>query len=149
MLKKFSDWFSSQIQSTQPEQQSHTVELATAVLLQEIMRADNSRDENEQQALKQVLEQKFTLTQTELQTLVARSEHQAEEAADLVQFTRIINECCSAEQKRAILEGLWRVAFADGTLDANEEHLIRRIADLLHLPHSQFIKSKLAVQEDS
>ena len=99
------------------EQQKHTVELATAALLSEIIRADDNVT--------------------------------AEEAVDLVQFTKIINQTCDPDQKRDILEGLWAIAYADNQLAPIEEHTIRRISDLLHVPHSHFIKAKLRVSPEN
>ncbi|HCL10941.1 MAG TPA: hypothetical protein DHW66_01840, partial [Alteromonas sp.] len=64
----------------------------------------------------------------------------------LVQFTKALNEGMSAELKERVMRGLWQVAYADATLSPDEEHIIRKIADLLYIPHSRFIKAKLAAQ---
>ncbi len=149
MLKKLSEWFASQIDQDKSEQSSHTVELATAVLMHEIMSADGKMQDAEQASFLTRLNELYSLTEDELNTLKALSKTQAEHAADFVQFTRVINQHCLPKQKRQILDSLWHIAYSDGQLDAHEEHLIRRISDLMHMPHSQFIKSKLSVQPNS
>lgn len=149
MLKKLSEWFASQIEQDKSEQASHTVELATAVLMHEIMSADGKMQDAEQASFLTRLNGLYSLSEDELNTLKALSKTQAEHAADFVQFTRVINQHCLPKQKRQILDSLWHVAYSDGQLDPHEEHLIRRISDLMHMPHSQFIKSKLSVQPNS
>lgn len=146
MFKKLSDWFALQINEDKSEDSSHTVELATAVLMHEIMCADGKMTQEEQDTFFSKLDELFSLPEDERKTLKSLSETQSEHAADFVQFTRVINQHCLARQKREILDALWHIAYSDGKLDPHEEHLIRRIADLMHMPHSQYIQSKLSVQ---
>ena len=79
---------------------------------------------------------------------VARADF-AIEAADrvdaatcLFEFTRAVNELATVDQKRALLSMMWRVAMADNVLNRYEEHVIRKVADLLYLPHSDFMLAK-------
>ncbi|MCW8091472.1 tellurite resistance TerB family protein [Alteromonas sp. ASW11-130] len=142
MLKAVLDLFK---QSNDQKEESLSVELATAALLSEIIRADRETDERELNAYKAILDKQFSLTDEARQSLVVEGRETAEEAVDLVQFTQAINQQCDNEKKQAILKGLWQVAYADNNIAPIEEHIIRRIADLLHIPHSQFIKAKLSV----
>ena len=143
MLGSLNKWFSQHLQKTETGA-SHNVELATAVLLYEVMRADNKFDTQEQSIYLQQLEQHFTLSKDELAELCELTTQHAEEAVDFQQFTRVINDSCDINQKRSILDSLWLIAYADHELSADEDYTIRKVADLLYLPHSQFIKSKLA-----
>lgn len=148
MFKKLSDWFESQLQQPQSNSSQHTVELATAVLMYEIMRADDSFLASEQSMFEQLLDHHFSLTIEEKATLLDSSEQHAKLSVDFQQFTRVLNDNCDMVEKRQILESLWRVAYADKHIDAHETHLIRRISDLLHIPHSEFIQAKLKVTEN-
>jgi uncharacterized tellurite resistance protein B-like protein len=146
MLLKLHDWFNKHL--TQHEvPTAHTVELATAVLLYEVMRADHKLDAQEQAVYRQQLESHFSLDIDELNVLCELTSKHVDEAVDFHQFTRLINDSCDAKQKRSIMDSLWRVAFADHDLSADEEYTIRKIADLLYIPHSLFIQSKLAAQD--
>ena len=58
-----------------------------------------------------------------------------------------VNRACSEAEKLRLVEQLWRVANADSVIHKYEEHLIRRIADLLHIPHRAFIVAKLRAAE--
>ncbi|MEW9798089.1 tellurite resistance TerB family protein [Alteromonas sp. CYL-A6] len=124
---------------------AHSLELATAALMSEIIRADNKTQDDELAAYRHVLSRQFSLTDDELDALMSDGQDTAEEAVDLVQFTKVVNDQCHQDEKRTILKGLWQVAYADEEIAPIEEHTIRRIADLLYLPHSVFIKTKLEV----
>lgn len=142
MLRKVLDLLRAPEQESQP---SLTTELATAALLSEIIRADRHADERELKAYRAMLDERFSLTDEQVEALMEDGRETAEEAVDMVQFTQVLNEQCDNDEKRAILRSLWEVAYADKEIAPIEEHTIRRIADLLHMPHSQFIKTKLDV----
>ncbi|GGW74797.1 tellurite resistance TerB family protein [Alteromonas halophila] len=142
MLKAMLDLFK---ESSDNDQETHTVELATATLFSEIIRADRDIQQAELDTYREKLAAQFGLSDHELDTLMQEGQEMAEDAVDFVQFTQVINEKCSNEQKITILKGLWQVAYADNEIAPIEEHTVRRIADLLYIPHSQFIKTKLDV----
>ncbi len=116
--------------------------LAVAALLVEIALADFDSAPEEQQTILEIVRKFFDLDDAESETLLAlaKSEHQA--STDYFQFTRLINDHYAPAQKRSLIEGLWQVAFADGRLDRYEEHVIRRLADLLYVSHGDFIAAK-------
>lgn len=143
MIKAFSRWIKEHLEPSAQSAVQLRLDLSTAVLYCEIMRADNLLSDAERCLMRELLMAQFRLDAEQAEQLLHRSEEQVEHAADLVSFTRIINAHCDVPQKVEILQNLWHLAFADNHLDAHEEHMIRRIADLLHLPHSQFIKTKL------
>ena len=127
---------------------AHTVSLATAVLLSEVIRADAQTTDDELKAYKAQLYSQFTLSEQALSALMSEGRSTAKEATDMVQFTKVINEKCDSDAKEEIVEGLWRVALADNNIAPIEEHIIRRIADLLYVPHSVFIRAKLKVVDE-
>ncbi len=92
------------------------------------------------------LKQLLDLDETACDELLALAEQHIEHSHDLHQFTSAINRSWTPEEKQRLVEELWRVAHADERLNKYEEHLIRRIADLLHLRHSEFIAAKLRSQ---
>lgn len=147
MIKNIQEWFKNHLEMDNSDTQ-HTIELATAVLLYEVMRADHKFEKIEQDSYRKQLEKHFTLNKSELEALCHLSQSHAEDAADYQQFTRVINDNYDAEGKRAVLDSLWSVAYADHELSPNEDYTIRKIADLLYIPHSQFIQSKLSIKPD-
>lgn len=125
----------------------HAVRLAAAVLLLEMEHTDHSYEPAERAEVERQLRDFFDLNFDEVAALIEVAEAEGSEAVSLHGFLRALNDGLDREHKRAVLEMLWRVAYADRHLDAREEGFLRQVADLLHLPHREFIKAKLAVIE--
>ncbi len=119
---------------------------AVAALLVEVMRADSELQPQEQEMILSLLQKHFALSVEEANTLVAEASSSLDEAIDYYRFSKQINDNTSAEQRIEILELLWQLAYADGKLDRYEEHVIRKVADLLYVTHNDFIRAKLAAQ---
>ena len=133
----------------QPSAQSERrrAQLAAAALLVEVAHADQHVTAAERATLIDSIGAKFGLSKHEADELLALAERQARDATDLYQFTSQINRHFTAEQKLRLVEELWRVAYADRTLHPYEEHLIRKVADLIYVSHSAFIAAKHRVRE--
>ena len=120
----------------------HQLQLACAALMIEVLYADYSIDEDELEALHKALQDNFNLTRGEASSLVQLAEEQRARATDYYQFTSLINQYYTQQQKRKLVTRLWQMAYADHKVHKFEEHLVRKLADLLHVPHSAFIQSK-------
>ena len=120
----------------------HALQLATAALLVEMMRMDGSVTADETAAVTTALQTRFGLGAEEAGALMALATAEARQATDYFQFTSLINKSFSAEQKIEVIESLWQAAFADGRLDAHEQHFMSKISDLLYVPHSAYIAAK-------
>jgi uncharacterized tellurite resistance protein B-like protein len=119
------------------------LQLATAVLLVEVMRADASCSDAERSQTLTALRQRFALSDDELARLMAHAESTAKTANDYFAFTSAMNDHFTQPQKIQVIEYMWQVAYADGQLDANENHLISKIAGLLYVTHGEYIAAKL------
>jgi len=146
MLPGLQAFFRERIESESAGGSEHRRNLAAAALLIEIARADFDFDADEQRAIEAVLADTLGLQSEEIRELVQLATEESREATSLHQFTRLVNETHSLEDKRRLMEQLWRVAFADGRIDRYEEQLLRRIADLLHLRHKEFMQAKHAAE---
>ena len=147
MIRAFRRLFESTVtaaaRGAEAEEREHGYHVATAALLVEVMRADHEVQPEERDAVLRALRAAFAdLSTDEIRDLLARAEEHADDATSLYEFTRHINRQLDHDQKAHVVELLWRVAYADGDLDKYEEHLVRRIADLIHVPHSVFIRMK-------
>ena len=127
----------------------HRLHLAAGALLVEMSRADYVVNSTEQQTLERVLHQALDLSQEEITELVQLSAKAADRATSLYEFTRLINDHYSPEEKLTLIKSMWRVAYADGDLDKYEERLIRQVSDLIHVSHRDFIRMKMEVVEES
>lgn len=124
-----------------------TLELACAALLCEIMRADFDSDDNERTALRHMLVSRLSVSAAEVDELMALAEEKADESVDHYQFVRLINDHYDDVQRYELVKLMWQMAWADGEVDPHEEHRIRRLAGLLYVSHSDFIRAKLAAEE--
>ena len=122
--------------------ESHKPELAAAALLVEIMNADHSLSDEESESIKSILFDTLFITAEVAEELLVTAKKQVNDATDLFQFTEVINTNYSAEEKVSLIESLWKVAYSDKQLDKYEEHMIRRISDLLYVSHSDFMQTK-------
>ena len=128
------------INTQDPE--GRNLELACAALMFEVARADFAIEAAEQQAVRDLLTREFGLSVEELAIVTEEAAERVDAATCLFEFTRAVNELATVDQKRALLGMMWRVAMADNVLSRYEEHVIRKVADLLYLPHSDFMLAK-------
>lgn len=129
-----------------PHEQEHTLQLSTAVLLVEVMRAEPALSDVEREAVIKALRRKFDLNDAEIDRLMELAHETARTAYDYQRFTGMMNERFTQAQKIAVVEAMWEVAFADNHLDANEHHVISKVAGLLHVTHGEYIAAKLHAQ---
>ena len=118
------------------------LQLASAALMIELCKADQNIDEAETQTLLEILRSRFQLDESALQDLMSLAEQEARDATSLYQFTSLMNEHFDYADKVRLIRNMWEVAYADGRIDRYEEHMIRKVADLLYLSHVDFIGSK-------
>lgn len=145
MLKKLQSFFTEQLSPSNETDHEHRLQLASAALLIELSKADFEQDAAEQGTIRELLAAEHEVSASEIDELIALAEEQFEEDNAYHPYTRLINEHFSPEQKIELIEKLWQVALADGEISKYEDHLIRKIADLLYVPHRDFIRSKLKV----
>ena len=146
MLNAIKNFFEENLASDETEDVESRLKLATAALFIEMMQQDHEVLEEERMAVKDSLKEKFDLGQDEADELFNLALEEADQATDYHQFTRLIAREYTQEQKVKVIEFLWMIAFADNQLDPLEEHMIRRIADLIYVPHKVMIQMKLKVQ---
>ena len=125
----------------------HTLQLATAVMLIEVMRADTEIDRAERLAVIDALRAKFALADDEIDRLIELAELAARSATDWFEFTSHINAHFDMTAKVRMVEYMWGVAYADGHLNEHERHTLWRLSDLLHVPHGAYINAKMRAQE--
>lgn len=149
MLEAIKRFYTSHISPDSATNQGSTqrrLRLATAALLIEMAQADNERHSVEFQAIHEGIREVFELTDEETIALIDLADCETHEATDNFEFTNLINEQYDYAEKCQLVELLWRVCLADTEMDRYEEHLVRKIAGLLHVEHKDFIAAKLRVQ---
>lgn len=120
----------------------HSVALAAATLLLEVAWADHNIAEAEVSIIRRVLAEQLQLPEEDIEAVIEASLEHHDESVGLFQFTQVINDAWSEPEKYELVFNLWRLALADETIDRFEEHMIRKIAELLYVSHSRFIQAK-------
>ncbi len=148
MLNKLSRFIERHLQpgGATPTLSAHQKQLAVAALLVEVAMADHQFSERELDSLSLSLERKYSLTPDELSELISLAKSESNHATSLHQFTQIVNQHCDNAEKFNLIKAMWELAFADGSLDKYEDYLIRKVADLIYLPHAEFIRAKSQVK---
>lgn len=145
MLKAIREFFDRNMAAS--EAGGHSIELATAALLVEVVRIDRETSPAEREAVLRAVHEKFGLSGTQADELLRLAEEEVRQATDYYQFTSLINRRFTQAQKERVIELMWRVAYADAELSAHELHLMRKIAGLLHVPDDAYIAAKLRAKE--
>ena len=146
MLQKIKQFFDNNLSITPEKESDHQLQLATTALFIEMMLQDGKAHNDEKKAVQKAIKIHFNISTDELNELFLLAEEELKHATDYYQFTQLINKNFSQIQKIKIIENLWTIAYADSQLDDMEEHMVRKIAELIHVPHMQFIKTKIKVK---
>ena len=149
MLTKLQQFFNQYLSETTENKipLEHRLQLSSAALMVEMLHVDEKVTAQEETKIRQLIKLRFELSSTEIEDLIELAHNEKHQATDYFAFTSLLNEHYSQQQKIKLIEDLWQLAYADEHLDKYEEHLIRRLADLLHVPHQDFIRTKHKVSK--
>ena len=150
MINKIKDLISSfsDKDETIDEEKISLLDKACSALLIEVAFADKIFNESEIISLKDSLKETYNLQDDMINELIDDAEKTVEESTSLYEYTRVVNDEFSYTDKLELLSRLWKLAFSDGSLDKYEDHLIRKISDLIHISHSDFISIKLESRDN-
>lgn len=144
MLTNFLDaFFAKPTVSQRSASESYQQQHAVAVLMLDVARSDWETAPEEKAAIQQSLQNRFDLSAEEASELLTEAAKTLDQEVSMHAHLAALNQQWSPDERRLLLDELWSVAFADGVLSKYEEHTIRRLAELLHVPHREFIKAKL------
>lgn len=150
MIESIKSFFENKLTKKEEEEAPSSamsrVDLTCAALLVEVMNSDHELDEREHREFMAVLQQSYNIAESDLEELTQLAKDEAFEATSLYEFTKLINDSYDYEQKVGLIENMWRIAFSDKRLDKYEDHLIRKVSELIYVSHSDFIKTKLKVR---
>jgi len=143
MLKKISNIFKKKVTETPDEESLSSISKACSSLLIEVALSDKDFDEEEINSMKEILKTTHGISDETINELVSNAKQTVDESTSLYSYTREVNDNFSYDDKLLLLQSLWDIAYADGNVDKYEEHLIRKISDLIYISHSDFIQAKL------
>jgi uncharacterized tellurite resistance protein B-like protein len=145
----FSKLFSIEKGVSSPEPAEDRVKVATCVVLLEIANADYDFSEAEKKIVYSILRDRFGLSDSEVESLVAVAMRRINASIDTWSLTRILAEDLGEAERIEILESVWRVIYADGRLEGYEDALVHKLSFLFDLTHDQLIAAKLKVLNEN
>lgn len=134
---------------SQEQDEYERVQVATCIILLEVAKSDDEFSSIEKTTITAVLKKKFEIPGEAAEELMEIAHRKRKESVDLWEFTHLVNENYTKEEKKKIVEAAWRVIYADEKLDAYEDHFVHRLANLLQLEHSDLIEAKLKVKYEN
>lgn len=152
MIRSIQKYFEQHLErraETGPDHFRGRLRTATAVLLLEMARADFQETPEEIAQVRRAIQVELGLSDSQIEELMEMAEEERLRSTDYFQFTALINKHATPEEKAVIVEMMWRVAMADGRLDTYEEHLIRKIANLLHVRRETIVAARRSAQRDT
>jgi len=124
---------------------SHDVRIATCAIFLEMAGIDGEFSDSERNHIIQTLKKDHRLADDDIAELLEASKKELDGSIDLWQFTNLINQNYTLQEKIQVIEMAWGLAYADGNLDKHEDYLLHKLANLLRLSHKQLIEAKLRV----
>ncbi len=121
--------------------------IAASVILLEAAQADHECTDEELDHVVKTLRSDFDLSGEHVEELLEIAHRKRSRAVDLFEFTDHINNEFSRDEKRSVLEAVWRIIYADGILEKHEDHFVRKLTHLLRLTHKDMIDAKLNARE--
>jgi uncharacterized tellurite resistance protein B-like protein len=143
------DWFQNLkgiLNRYEPADDPRALPRAAAALMLEMALTDREPAAAELEIIHAAMRQTFAIDELELVELLDQAHQAQAQSVSLYEFTRDLKNGLDNDQRAELVEWMWRVAHADSRLDVHEEHLVRRTADLLGVPHHEYIRRKLIVQ---
>ncbi len=134
----------AQLDTVKPAEEEE-IQKAVVFILLEVAYADYDIEQDEKREIRQYLMEVNHLTEAEAEAHLQQLMIEHDWIHSIQPYTRLINEKFDEQQKKALFEQCWRVAYADNKLDRYEEHRIRKLGELLYISHKDFIQTKLKV----
>lgn len=124
------------------------LQIATAALFIEMAKADGEFTEEERENVIQSLQKQFNIDAVYVNELMELSKLKLKDSVSLFEFSNVVNENFTNEDKNILLKNLWRLIYTDKKLDKYEDRLIKIIGGMLKTDHKQIINAKLLIRQE-
>lgn len=148
VLKKY--FVSSEKDSRAPEVKLRDkILIATCVLMLEIAKSDDEFAPVEMKTIRRILETELEIPENSVEEILTIAEKDRTGSTDIFEYTHLINQHFSREEKIQMVERFWKIIFADGSFDQFEDYMVHKLADLLRLSHDELISAKLKLKPEN
>ena len=139
---------SKKVETSSPKTLSKKYKVATAALLVEIAKADGDFSMDERKRIIDLMKKDYDLDDECVNELLALSEQKVKDSVSIYEFSSVINESFTQQEKLDLIKNLWRIIYEDGKLDSHEDRLIKIIGSTMNLEHKDVINAKLFVKRE-
>jgi len=139
---------SQEIETSSTKSTSKKYQVATAALLVEIAKADGDFSDDERKRIIDLMKNDFDLDDECVNELLALSEQKVKDSVSIYEFSSVINESFTQQEKFELMKNLWRIIYEDGKLDSHEDRLIKIIGSTMNVEHKDIIAAKLFVKQE-
>ncbi len=133
-------------ETTETMTQDQRIHIATCALLLEMANVDDEFSIDEETTIREILKKELSIHQDNVDEIIEQAMQDRQQTVDLYEYTKFINQAFSREEKKKLVEFLWKVIYADGVLDQYEDYLVHKLQDLLHLEHEDLIAAKIKMR---
>jgi len=148
MIELIKNFFSKNVKvspANQEKKSCHDIRVATCAIFLEMANIDGEFSDAERENILSILKKEYALSDEHADSLLDASKDELKQSIDLWQFTNLVNQNYSTEEKLSIIEMVWKIVYTDGKLDKHEDYLIHKLAQLLRLTHKQLIDAKVKI----
>ena len=147
LVKTFFTKNRAAVRGDRSKTESGDVQVAVCALFLEMANIDGEFSETEREDVISLLKKRYGVSDKCVTELMEASSEELKGSIDLWQFTNLINQNYSTEEKIQIIEMVWQIVYADRKLDKHEDYLVHKLAKLLRLTHKQLIDAKLKARQ--
>ena len=133
-------------ETTLPNLDSTALNEAIATLLIEAARVDNDTTEADIAEAKKSLKLLANIDSEQADELLRTVSLPKNRPTSYLPLTRTINQNLDYDQKCVLIGAMWAIAHSDSHIDPHEDHIIRKISDLIYVSHRDFINQKIKSQ---
>lgn len=131
-----------------PNNHIKRVQIATCALFLEIANADGEYTHEERKKIVSLMQKTFEISEDYIEELIDLAEEDIKESVSIYEFTALVDEYFTQDEKFEIMINLWKLIFSDDILDAHEDHLVKRIGNNIKLGHREIIEAKLIAKKE-
>ncbi len=124
------------------------IKQVAAALMIEVARADNNVQKDELAKITELIARHQDLDYEVVKAIVNEAHLDSDDATSLFEFTKVVNDTLDDPKKLDLVLNMWRIAWVDGEIDPNEEHIIRRVSDLIYIPHAKFMWARSTARDE-
>ena len=140
--------FQTKVEKAEDNSEKKKLQIAACAIFLEMAKSDDNCTEEERKEIVSIMQRTFSLEKEFVDELIDLAKARLVQSISIYEFTDIINNNLSPDEKFELMKNLWRLIYTDQKLDKYEDQLVKKLGKMLHLEHKDVIAAKLMVKEE-